>query len=298
MPGGGGSPGNSAGLVGDNGIGSMSGGQAVAQGSIVVEFASALQMPDYNNPAGRLFKVLTELGQGQIKSDQIAAKLGTLSDWESLLKAMVEMRKEYVLLEAAVSDFKDNPYKLDHYKEDLAHIKSAIDGIIIDIKNNQVHVTPNPQALTALRYMAVDLPQEEAVTPDEIATIRKLCNELQAEIENSQTLNKTLKEWLLDLVRMMRDGIDRFKIRGSRGFRKELYQMLGSIMVHYGDIKEVKEKEPGIWMKMMQSLDWACRAAERFEKVGKALRWGYKAIEFFSSGGATPLQLEGPDEAE
>ncbi len=255
-------------------------------------------MPDYDNPAGRLFKVLTELGQGQIKSDQLAVKLGTSSDWESLLNAMVEMRKEYVLLEAAVSDFKDNPHKLAHYKEDLTHIKSAIDGININLQNNHVQITPNPQALTALKYMAVDLPQEEAVTPDEIAAIRKLCDELRAEIENSQTLNKTLKGWLLDLVRMMRDGIDRFKIRGSRGFRKELYQMLGSLMVHYGNIKEVKEKEPGIWMKMMQGLDWVCRAAERFEKVGKALKWGYKAIEFFSGGGETPLQLEGPEETE
>ena len=166
------------------------------------------------------------------------------------------------------------------------------------MQNNLISITPHPSAVTALRYMAVDLPQEEAFVENEIAEIRRLCDELQNEIENSETLNKTLKEWLLDLVRMMRDGIDRFKIRGSRGFRKELYQMLGSMVVHYENVKKVAEKEPGIWTKMMQGLDRVCRAAERFEKVKKVLTIAYKAIEYFSGGGATPLQLESPGETE
>ncbi|HKI21507.1 MAG TPA: hypothetical protein VKA15_26665 [Isosphaeraceae bacterium] len=97
---------------------------------------------------------------------------------------------------------------------------------------------------------------------------------------------------------MMRDGIDRFKIRGSRGFRKELYQMLGSMLVHYEDVREVAKKEPGIWTKMMQGVDRVCRAAERFEKVKKGLTIAYKAIEYFSGGGSTPLQLESPEETE
>jgi hypothetical protein len=146
--------------------------------------------------------------------------------------------------------------------------------------------------------MAIDLPQEETIAPEEIEEIRRLCDELRNEIHNSKTLNKTLKEWLLDLVRMMRDGIDRFKIRGSRGFRKELYQMLGSMLVHYEDVREVAKEEPGIWAKMMRGLDWVGRASERFEKVSKPLKLVYRAIEYFSGGGSTPLQLQGPDEVE
>jgi ribosome-interacting GTPase 1 len=255
-------------------------------------------MSDYHNPAGRLLKVLTELGQGQINREPLATKLGTPNDWRSILNAIADMRTEYELLEAAVSEFTDNPHKLANYREDLIVIKTAIDGININMHNNSIAIAPQPTAITALRYMAVDLPQEEAFAQDEIEEIRKLCDELRSEIQGSQTLNKTLKEWLLDLVRMMRDGIDCFKIRGSRGFRKELYEMLGSIMVHYKDVKKVTKEEPAIWMKMMQGLDRVCRAAERFEKVKKGFTITYKFIEYFSGGGSTPLQLESPEETE
>jgi len=255
-------------------------------------------MPDYHNPAGRLLRVLTDLGQGACTREQFAARLGTPNDWCSILNTLAEMRKEYDLLETAVSEFKDNPHKLANYKEDLAAINTAVNNISINMANNQVQVFPVQAAIIALKYMAVDLPQEDALAQDEIEEIRTLCDELRAEIEKSQTLDKRLKEWLLDLVRMMRDGIDRFKIRGSRGFRKELYQMLGSIMVHYEDVKEVKKENSGLWTKMMLGLDRVCRAAERFEKVKVALTIAHKAIEYFSGGGSAPLQLESQEKVK
>jgi hypothetical protein len=64
-------------------------------------------MPDYHNPAGRLLRVLTDLGQGQINREQAATKLGTPNGWDSILNALAEMRKEYSLLESAVDDFKE-----------------------------------------------------------------------------------------------------------------------------------------------------------------------------------------------
>jgi hypothetical protein len=251
-------------------------------------------MPDYQNPAGRLLKIFAELGSAPMNIEAFAAKLGTPNEWGSIFNGLAGMRKEYELLETAVSDFKDNPHKLAQYKDDLGLIKKTLNAMTLSVANGNVQFTPDAAAITALKYMAIDLPQEELVAPDEIEDIRRLCAELQKEIETSQTLNKTLKEWLLDLVRMMRDGIDRFKIRGSRGFRKELYQMLGSMLVHYEDVKEVAKKEPGIWTKMMQGVDRVCRASERFEKVGKALTVAYKAISYFSGDDSNPLQLPGP----
>jgi len=82
-------------------------------------------MPDYNNPAGRLLKILTDLGAGPITREALATKLGTSSDWGSIFNGLAELRKEYELLEAAVSEFGENPHKLSQYKEDLAAIKAT-----------------------------------------------------------------------------------------------------------------------------------------------------------------------------
>ena len=257
-----------------------------------------VQVPDCHNPAGRLLKVFAELGSGGIERKKLAHALGAVDDWGSVFNALVEMPKEYDLLEVVVSEFKDNPPKAAQYKDDLVKIKKTLDCINISCAQGNAHFTSDGEALTALKYMAIDLPQEETLAPDEIEKIRKLCDELRNEIEKSQTLTKALKEWLLDLVRMMRDGIARFKIRGSRGFSKELYEMLGSILIHYEDSREVVKKEPGIWTKMMEGVDWICRAAERFEKVRKTLAVAYKMIAHVSGGGSTPLQLPGPKDDE
>jgi hypothetical protein len=79
-------------------------------------------MPDCHNPAGRLLDVLVELGASPMPREVFATKLGVPNDWCSILQAMAEMRKEYELLEVAVSEFGDNPRKLAQYTEDLAAI--------------------------------------------------------------------------------------------------------------------------------------------------------------------------------
>ena len=93
-------------------------------------------MPDYHNPAGRLLKILVDLGAAPIAREALATKLGTGSDWGSIFNDLAELWKEYELLEAAVSEFGENPHKLSQYKEDLAAIKATLESININCAGN------------------------------------------------------------------------------------------------------------------------------------------------------------------
>ena len=140
-----------------------------------------------------------------------------------------------------------------------------------------------PSAIVALQFMAADLDKEPAMLVEEIEQLRLLCDELRSEITKSSDLPKFLKEWLLDLIRLMRDAIDRYKIRGSRGLRRQLNEMVGSLYGHEALAEETKKKDPSLWSKIMAGFDKMVKMADFSEKAQKCLPYLKDAFDKIAS---------------
>jgi hypothetical protein len=130
-------------------------------------------------------------------------------------------------------------------------------------------------------------PQEEQSPIDESEHVRKLCDELRAGTLGSKDISKTLRDWLLDMVRAMRDGIDRYQIRGARGLRQRLHEVLGSLMLNWKLAEEVKKKAPTIWTRFIGGIEVVEKVSRFAEHSTKMLGAVMKAIEHFG-GTSTP----------
>jgi hypothetical protein len=247
---------------------------------------------EYNNPAGRLYQILSNLTQtnsNAVQMVQFAKHLGVEENWDAILNGIMDLKREYNVLESIIDSNKDNnTAKYTLWSKNLKDIKISVDSFSCNMPNKNCQMAVIPSAVVALQFIAADLPMEEEVSVDELEQLRKLCDELRKEILEAEDVPKALREWLLDLVRLMRDAIDRYKIRGSRGLRRQLHEMVGSLMDHQEFAEETNRKSPTIWLKVMEGLESLNKMAQHTETAVKAIGYVKKAIEFFSGGSSTP----------
>jgi hypothetical protein len=111
--------------------------------------------------------------------------------------------------------------------------------------------------------------------------IRVLVNELRAEIESATEFSQSVRAWLLDLVRIIRDSLDRYAIRGSRGIRRQFSTLLGELMRNWGTAEKVKEKKPGIWEKITTAIDVMDKVSSLAEKCAPAVTFAQKYLPVF-----------------
>ena len=176
---------------------------------------------EYNNPAGRIyqnFKALATSNNSPVQMSQLVKLLGIEENSESVMVAIMGIREDFDLLRSTIEEVKDNPAKYSLWIENLADIEKSLSSFIINMTAKTCQYNIIHSATVALRFIAADLRKEESVPADELEQLRRMCDELRQEIADSNDLTNPLKAWLLDLVRLMRDAIDRYKIRGNRGF--------------------------------------------------------------------------------
>lgn len=125
--------------------------------------------------------------------------------------------------------------------------------------------------------------------------IRELVAELQQEIEASEDFSKLVKNWLLDLVRVIRDSLDRFAIRGSRGMRKQFSLLLGELIQNYDVAKKVQEKKPSVWQKFISAIDVMNKLATLAEHCKPAVTFAQKSLPLLKALGL-PAPEALPDE--
>ncbi len=143
----------------------------------------------------------------------------------------------------------------------------------------------NQTGVVAMRFIAADLPQDEEPTENEIETLRTIVSELQSEIESSEVFSKSVREWLLDLVRVIRDSIDRFAIRGSRGMRKQFSLLLGELIQNYDLAQKVQSQKPTVWQRFMAAIDVMNKLASLAEHCRPAVTFTQKCLPLLKTLG-------------
>lgn len=245
-------------------------------------------MPKYNNAAGRLldvFERLTKFSNKNQKLDAFADALGVSKTWDAVLTAVQDLRDEYFELVEDIEQTKENPAKFELYHQNLPKIEKSVTSFKLLIAEKQASAVISQTGLVALRFIAADLPQDEAATENDINTIRKLVTELQQEIEVTDTFAKHTREWLLDLVRIVRDSIDRYASRGSRGMRKQCSFLLGELIQNYDLAQETQKKKPSVWKKVVEAIDVMQRVASLAEKCKPAVTFAQKCLPFLRTLG-------------
>lgn len=219
-----------------------------------------------------VFEFLTRNKSG--KFADLASCLGVSSDIPSV---MSEVGLLYVQMDAISRDieaFSDSPSQQgigNLFQNDLMGIRKSLQSLSLNPKNSSYGSEIDPTSLVALRYIEAALPKEQLKSEDEIAEIRTKIAEIQSDVETSRELPKVLREWLLDLVRMMRDGIDRYCIRGTRGLREQLRSIVGELCLSQGVSKEVKQTKPEIWTVISTVMTAFIKMADLTEKYGPAI---------------------------
>jgi hypothetical protein len=241
-------------------------------------------MPEYINPAGRILAVLEKLANtpnGNLK--QLATCFGAnQTDRIAILALLTDLRSEFALLQESIEQFQDNEQKFTLYAQNLPEVEKSIDSLVVLMANEQYQSHVEPTAVVAPRFIAADLPQEETPSTDELAQLRDMIGELQQFIEQSEELSRSIQNWLLDLVRLMRDGLDRYRIRGARGLRRQFHTMLGDLMDNYEFVQQVQKSKSPIWQKLCAAMDLMIKLSVLHEKYRPAIEVVRRAIPFWS----------------
>jgi len=242
-------------------------------------------MAEYYNAAGRIltiFKKLDTITDRQTKMSELCTTLGLTEGPRYLLLAQADLLLESDILEIEIEQFKHDPHKYTLHKQTLEDVRQRIKLIRFDFNSagNNQGFKVHKSILAALEYMAAELVQDQPAPADELNKLRSLANELQSEIEQSESIKGKTKEWLLDLVRIIRDSLDRYGIRGSRGMRQQVAMLVGELMLNHGLREEIKTKDPSIWAKIMATVDGMNNIASLAEKCKPALGAGVKLLTY------------------
>lgn len=240
-------------------------------------------MPQYNNSAGRILAVLERFPTKKrpnkgISRKQLADAMGMADSWSAILLAIDDLQSEYRVLVNDLEQFRDNTHKHELYSKNLGDIEQSISSFKLDLPGNSAQVEVSEASRTALTFIAADLPQDDLPTESDLNRIRELVNELQSEVESSTELARSVKDWLLDLVRIIRDSLDRYAIRGSRGMRRQFSTLLGELMQNWDTLQKVKEKRPTVWQKFTASIDLMHKLASLAEKCVPAVTFTQKYL--------------------
>jgi hypothetical protein len=249
-------------------------------------------MAEYNNSAGRILSVFDRLAPNPntpLNRPHLAKGFGVIEEWPSIFVAYCDLRDEYNTLAEEIEKISDNELKRKLFRENLPDIESSLKSFVFTVSADQGHCNISRTGLVALRFIAADLPQDEDATKDDLNTIRQIVSELQKEIENATDFSKQMREWLLDLVRVIRDSLDRYANRGSRGMRKQFSLLVGELMQNYEYTQETQDKAPVIWTKITTAIDLMHKIASLAEKCRPAILFTQKLLPFVKT-----LGLPGP----
>lgn len=224
----------------------------------------------YDNAAGRLYQVFSAIAakkSSHLSVADVANAFRVEPNWGDVLQAYLELRQIYEELVADIESVAHNQAKYGLYRDNLGAIESTLKSFRFSVNENQVIAVIDGAGLVALKFMAADMPQDATCDPAELAKLRAMVEELRQEIENTEGLAVHVKRWLLDLVRLLRDSIDRYAIRGTAIMRRHVAMMVGELVLEYKEIEVLKQQKPGLWAKVSKAIDEVIKVTTLVEKL-------------------------------
>lgn len=237
-------------------------------------------MIDESNPAGRLFKVLSQAksrpDQEKVR-DVWARVLDIEQDDVIVTKAVVEL---YSLSNEIQSLIKMND-QLNHelYLKSFKSINHAFFPLNLATNWNSVKQHLNDEALTRLQFCAEQLSgfyAEDTLSEEDLEQIIKQTESL-FEAVYSSSLPDTLRLSFLEEVERLRSAIAMYKIKGAKGLKEALQGTIGSVVANQEELKASSENNPDVLKRLGELIDkldsFTARALKLQKMVTKPIRF-------------------------
>jgi hypothetical protein len=214
-----------------------------------------MERPRYNNPAGRLLSIFeraqTSNGQ-QVRRPSVAKVLGTTEDLFVLISATVGMHSELLSLKSLIERSNLTEAIRELYDKQMPAIEQSVLSFrfIPEAKDLGWQWQIQSTAVVALQFMAAQLDQEPEASDEALESIRSMSEELRSAINDCASIPFEFKTLLLELVRLIRDSVDQYAIRGNQGVRESLARVLGELFLSQECVDEVKSQSPTVWQLM------------------------------------------------
>lgn len=258
------------------------------------------QQPQFNNAAGRLASLLSELATihgwttAQVwremfapwpESEDGARNVGremTEADIYSIHNGLAELRESVQDIEDAIREGEAHP---EVYLQHFDRLKRFLSPLNLDANFDEYRKLVTPELITSVTFCAKDIPLDGEITPEDIKTLLNSTTELQSLVKESK-LPPTLKKWLLRLLFKIEDALRHYDRFGSKGLRKALANMLGELLID-GEKTKIVDKDTNIRSKLstlLGQLKTFCEAAEHVKTLYEITRHGVVLYLAYQSG--------------
>jgi hypothetical protein len=211
------------------------------------------------NAAGRVYQILREAkrqeGTKSVK-EVWAAVLGASPERVHTVYArLVRFEEEFEEAERLVRALDVNH---DLYLKFFPAVRKAIAPTNLDASWNKFQSVLTEEALTSLEFCSDLLntrSPERGVPPDDLADLAAEVNDLLESILHSD-MPATAQQVLADLARSMQDALVEYRIRGVRGMRALMFDIMARIERNLPILEPEKEhKEVGRFMTLLAHWD-------------------------------------------
>lgn len=249
-------------------------------------------MIDESNPAGRLFKILSDAKK---RPDQEKVKvawaiiLGVEQDDAVITKAVIEL---YSLSHEIQSLIKMNE-RLNHelYLKSFSRIDRVFIPLNLSGNWNSVKAYLTEEALTRLQFCAQELSSyyaEETLSEEELAEIVRSIEAL-FEAVNKSSFPDVLKLTFLGEVERLRRAISMYRIRGAKGLKEAFQGTIGAVVANQYELKAASKQDSDVLDRLGELIDKLDLFTARALKLKKMLT---KPIRYFLEKITDPEDVE------
>lgn len=232
-------------------------------------------MVDKNNPAGRLYVILSDAASKNEKEQVFkvwASVFGVEEAKETeIIRSLLSLQE---LVEEVHSLIENNTQlSSELFLKSFPNLRRAVSAQNLSNQWTNYKVRLNPETMTRLEFCAEVLSGEYGELPisdEEIVELKTQLAGLSEFVEKS-SMQDELKVFVLIQLEELRRGIFDFKIHGAKGLRTALESVIGTTITQNVKYQEIKENDADVLLRLGQFLDRLEGIMSKALKVKKAL---------------------------
>ena len=214
---------------------------------------------EFNNRAGRLHDVLSHLKEFGNNANHpiqhLIKKLNLTDNPEAVLTAIADLHVEFEQLIDEIEDRSELDPATEKYLEDMQTIGKSIGSITYTPTQAHFSCNISNEAITALKYISFVLPSEPTAKKTDLDSILELASRMKEIVHETEDFKGEFRRWLLELILIIENSVNRYKIRGSRGIKKQMASTIGELRLNFAEVKgKVEKKQPELWKYLNQGV--------------------------------------------
>lgn len=225
--------------------------------------------PEYRNSAGRLLRLLEMLRSQNAYVETVATfyedQRGSITNETKGYLYLQFMRLLTSAYEEFVNDIEATDTIPEATKKVLQDGLSNLRQMVYPINMGNAPRPLQDSDIALLRMASSMLPEETALRKEDADTISESIERLKDTV-NQSDLPKSVRNALLEIVRLSRNALDQFNIHGARGFKAAFKRMLSELMEIYLDQGPDTVKDKSWWKQALEHVKLVDNVAGRLLK--------------------------------